>query len=118
MIIFRIPRTANGKDLREFILNIIKKMRRNMKRKHVGLQGEVAYSKNYVYLVLPSRGLELSFALSILFKCQKHDIPCELYISKQVDIESLPREIIECAEQWSRRKLWRKCYKLKHMHLE
>jgi len=117
MIILRIPRKLNGKDLREFILNQIKKFRRNQKRKHIKLQGEVTYSSDYVYFVFPDRGLELSFALSLYSKCQKHNIPCSLEISKPARIEELPAEIIEAAKVWSERKLHRKYYKLKNLKL-
>lgn len=113
MIILKIPRQANGKDLREFILNHIKKLRRNQRRKHIELEGEVAYSRDFVYFLFPDRGLELSFALSILIKCQEHGIPCTLEISKPLALEQLDREIIECAEQWAKRKLWRKATNLR-----
>jgi hypothetical protein len=117
MIILRIPRKVNNKDLREFILNQIKKFRRNQRRKYIRLQGEIAYSKDYVYFVFPDRVLEMAFALSILFKCQQHSIPCILEFSKPVELDKLPTEVIECAEQWNKKKLWRKCYKLKNLKL-
>lgn len=117
MIILKIPRQANGKDLREFILNHIKKFRRNQKRKYIRLEGEVAYSRDFVYFVFPDRALELSFALSILIKCHEHGISCTLELSKPIELGKIQKEIIECAEQWSRRKLWRKCYKLKEIEL-
>ena len=116
MIILKIPRQVDNRVLREFILNQIKKFRRNQKRKYIKLEGEVAYSSNYVYFMFPSRGLELAFALSILFKCRKHQIPCELYISKTVNIEELPKDILEAATIWSERKLQRKYYKLKRIN--
>ena len=117
MIILRIPRKANDKDLREFILNQIKKFRRNQKRKHIKLQGEIAYSNSYVYFLFPSRGLEFAFASSIYFKCEKHKIPCELELSKPVDLEKLPQGIIEAAKIWAEKKLHRKYYKLKNLSL-
>ena len=116
MIILRIPRRVESKDLREFILNQVKKFRRNQKRKYIKLEGELAYSSNYVYFMFPSRGLELAFALSILYKCRKHQIPCELYSSKTVDMEELPKDILEAARIWSERKLQRKYYKLKRIN--
>ncbi len=116
MIILRIPRRVENKDLREFILNQIKKFRRNQKRKYIKLEGELAYSGNYVYFMFPSKGLELAFALSILLKCQKHQIPCELYFSKAVNIRELPKDILEAARIWSERKLQRKYYKLKRIN--
>ena len=115
MIILRIPRKMDNRDLREFILNHIKKFRRNQKRKYIGLEGEIVYSNNFVYFIFPPRGLELAFALSILFKCQKHQIPCELHTSKPIKLEELPEEIIEAAKQWSERKLLRKYYKLRRI---
>ncbi len=51
MIILRIPRRVNDRDLRKYILNQIKKFRWNKRRKHVKSQGEVAYSQDYVYFV-------------------------------------------------------------------
>jgi len=113
MIILRIPRKVDNKNLREFILNHIKKFRRNQRRKHIQLQGEIAYSNNYVYFLFPDRGLELAFALSIYLKCQKHNIPCTLELSKPIKTEELPIEIIEAARIWSERKLPRRYYKLK-----
>ncbi len=103
MIILRIPRRVNNRDLREYILNQIKKFRRNKRRKHIKLQGEIAYSQDYVYFVFPDRGLESAFALSLYFKCHKHSIPCTLEISKPVDLEKLPREVIEAAKYGQRR---------------
>ena len=117
MIIFRVPRKVNGNDLREFILNHIKKFKRNQKHKYIRLQGEIAYSKGYVYFIFPDRALEMSFALSIFFKCQNQSIPCELYLSNPIEFDKLPQEIIDCAKQWSEKKLWRKCYKLKNLKL-
>ena len=115
MIILRIPRKVNGKDLREFILNQVKKFKRNQKRKHIKLEGEIAYSQEYVYFIFPNHGLELSFALSILIKCREHTISCTLELSRPIIIEQLDKEIVKCAEQWSKHKLWRKCYKLKEI---
>lgn len=117
MIILRIPRKANNRDLREFILNQIKKFRRNQKRKYIKLQGEIAYSQDYVYFLFPDRGLELAFALSLYLKCQKHSISCTLELSKPVKIEELPAEIVEAARVWSERKLHRKYYKFKNLKL-
>ena len=116
MIILRIPRRTGNRGLREFILNNIKKFKRNQKRKYIQLQGEIAYSTNYVYFILPDRGLELAFALSICFKCQRQNIPCELHLSKPI-IDKLPQEIIEAAKVWTERKLHRKYYKLKNLKL-
>ncbi|MCD6095683.1 MAG: hypothetical protein J7J99_03870 [Thermoprotei archaeon] len=117
MIILKIPRKVDDKDLREFILNQIKKFRRNQKRKYIKLEGELAYSNSYVYFLFPSRGLELAFALSIYFKCEKHRIPCELRLSKPIPMGELPAEIVEAAKVWSERKLHRKHYKLKNLRL-
>jgi len=117
MIILRIPRKVGNKDLREFILNQIKKFRRNQKRKYIKLEGEIAYSQDYVYFMLPSRGLELAFALSLYLKCQKHSISCTLELSKPAKIEELPAEVVEAAKVWAERKLHRKYYKLKNVTL-
>jgi len=117
MIILKIPRKSNDKDLREFILNQIKKFRRNQKRKYIRLEGEIAYSSDHVYFLFPPRGLELAFALSLYLKCQKHTIPCELHLTKHVKIEELPAEVVEAARVWSERKLHRKYYKLKNVSL-
>ncbi len=117
MIIFKIPRRVNEKDLREYILNQIKKFRRNKKRKHIKLQGEVAYSQDYVYFIFPPRGLELAFALSLYMKCEKHNIPCELQLSKPIDMEKLPEDVIKAAKVWAEKKLHRKYYKLKKLGL-
>jgi len=117
MIILKIPRKVDSRNLREFILNHIKKFRRNQKHKYIRLEGELAYSNNYVYFIFPDRELELAFALSILFKCQKHQIPCELHLSKSIDINKLPTKIIEAAKIWSERKLHRKYYRLKGVKL-
>ena len=117
MIILKIPRNVDGKDLREFILNQIKKFRRNQKRRYIKLEGENAYSNSYVYFIFPCKGLELAFALSILFKCRKHEIPCELNSSKPIRLEEIPKEIVEAARVWAERKLHRKYYKLKSLTL-
>jgi len=113
MIILRIPRRIGSRELREYILNQIKKFRRNQKRKYIKLQGEIGYSQDYVYFIFPDRGLELAFALSLYLKCQKHNIPCTLELSKPIKIEELPAEIIEAARVWAEKKLHRKHYKLK-----
>ena len=117
MMILRIPRRVESKDLREFILNQIKKFRRNQKRKYIQLKGELAYSSNYVYFLFPNRGLELAFALSILFKCRKHNIPCTLESSKPIKVGELPAEIIEAARIWAERKLLRKYYRLRDISI-
>ena len=115
MIILKIPRRVDNRDLREFILNQIKKFRRNQKRKHIRLTGEIAYSQDYVYFLFPNRGLELAFALSILYKCQNHGIPCTLEVSKPMDVEEVPNEIKEAARVWAERKLLRKYYSLRNV---
>lgn len=115
MIILKIPRKADNRDLREFTLNQIKKFRRNQKRKYIQLQGEISYSNNHVYFLFPNRGLELAFALSILFKCRKHNIPCTLESSKPIKVEELPGEIVEAARIWAERKLLRKYYSLRNV---
>ena len=115
MIILRMPRKVNDKDLRDFILLQVKKFKRNQKRKHIKLLGEVAYSQDYVYFVFPDRGLELAFALSLYFKCQKHDIPCTLEVSKPIGIEGVSNEIKEAAQVWAERKLQRKYYSLRNV---
>ncbi len=117
MIILRIPRKIDNRDLREFILNQIKKFRRNQKRKYIRLEGEISYSQDYVYFIFPNRGLELAFALSLYLKCKKHKIPCELELSKPIKIEELSTEVVEAARVWSERKLHRKYYKLKNVSL-
>ena len=110
-----IPRRVGGRNLREFILNQVKKLKRNQKR--VGLQGEVAYSKDHVYIVFPGRALELSFALSILFKCRDHNIPCALELSHPAKLEDISREVLEAAEAWCRGKLPRRFYALRDRYL-
>jgi len=117
MIILRIPRRADDKDLREFILNQIKKFRRNQRHKYIKLRGEIAYSTDYVYFVLEPYGLELAFALSILLKCQRQEIPCSLERSKPIRVEELSQEVVKCADRWSEGKLWRRCYKLKNLNV-
>jgi len=117
MIILKIPRKINDRDLREFILNQVKKFKRNQKRKYIRLEGEIAYSQDYVYFIFPNRGLELAFALSLYLKCQKHSIPCNLKLSEPIPIGELPAEIIEAAKVWSERKLHRKYYRLKSLRL-
>jgi len=117
MIILRIPRKIDNRDLREFILNQIKKFRRNQERKYIRLEGEISYSQDCVYFIFPNRGLEFAFALSLYFKCEKHGIPCMLEISKPVDLEKLPKEVLEAAKIWSEKKLHRKYYKLKNLKL-
>jgi hypothetical protein len=114
MIILKIPKR---KEHREFILNNIKKLRRNMKRKSIKLQGEVAYSSSHVYFVFPSRGLELAFALSILIKCQRKNIPCQLELSKELDLANLPEEVREAATTWAEGKLRRMHYRLRDLKL-
>ncbi len=117
MIILKIPRKANNRDLREFILHYVKKMRRNQKHKYIQLSGEVAYSNKYVYFIFPDQALELVFALSIYYKCKQHNIPCSLELSKPIEINSLSEEIIEAAKTWSEKKLSRKYYRLRQSRL-
>jgi len=117
MIILVIPRRVGGRNLREFILNQVKKLRRNQKHKYIRLQGEVAYSKDHVYFIFPDRALELSFALSILFKCRDHNIPCTLELSHPAKLEDIPREVLEVAEAWCRGKLPRRFYALRDRYL-
>ncbi len=117
MIILKIPRKVGDKDLREFILNHIKKFRRNQRHKYIKLQGEISYSRDHVYFLFPNRALELAFALSILFKCREHNISCTLELSKPIKMEKVSKEIIEAAKVWAERKLHRKYYKLKSLTL-
>ena len=118
MIVLAIPRKVGGRDLREFILNQVRKFRHNQRHKHIKLQGEVAYSRDFIYFVFPDRALELAFALSVLLKCQEHNVPCNLGLSRPVKLEELPREVLEAARVWCRGKLRREYYKLRGLALE
>ena len=113
MIILKIPRKVGGRDLRDFILLQVKKLRKNVRHKYIKLRGEVAYSGNNVYFIFEPYALELAFALSLLFKCEKRQIPCQLYVSKPLDLEGIAEEIKEVARIWSERKLPRKYYRLR-----
>jgi len=115
MIVVRIPRNANGRDLTNFITVLVKKFKKNQRHRYIQLQGDIAYSRNYVYFLFPDRALELAFALSIYFKCEKHGIPCTFEIGKTVDLERIPHEIIEAARIWAERKLPRRFYKLRSL---
>jgi len=117
MIVVIIPKRINDRDLTNFITVLVKKFRKNAKHRCIQLQGDIAYSKDYVYFLFPGRALELAFALSLYFKCQKHGIPCSLEAAKPLDIERIPGEIVEVARIWSERKLPRKFYKLRDMFL-
>ncbi len=113
MIILRIPRKVDSKDLRDFILLQVKKFKKNQRHKYIQLRGEVAYSTGNVYFIFEPYALELAFALSLLLKCQRHNIPCSLEATKPVDLEKIPKEIIEVARIWAERKLPRKYYRLR-----
>jgi len=117
MIILKIPKKVGERSLENFITVLVKKFRKNAKHRYIRLRGEVAYSRDYVYFVFPDYALELAYALSIYFKCQKHDIPCALEISKTVNTEKIPREIIEATKVWSERKLSRRFYRLRDVFL-
>ena len=118
MIILRMPRRVDGRSLRDYILLQVKKFRKNKEHRYIKLEGEVAYSDEHVFFIFPDRALELAFALSMLFKCEKHQIPCELLITKPLKLEELPKEAIEAAKIWAERKLPRRYYDLKELHLE
>jgi len=117
MIILKIPKRIEDRNLREFILNQVKKFRRNQRHKHIGLEGEIAYSRGHVFFIFPDRALELAFALSLYFKCQQHSIPCGLEVAKPVIVDQLLKEIVEAAKVWSRRKLPRRFYHLRNTWL-
>ena len=117
MIILNIPRKVNGRDLRDFILLQVKKLKKNIKHKYIKLRAEVAYSSDNVYFIFPNYALELAFALSLLFKCEKHQIPCQLDVSKPLDLEEIAEEIIEVARIWAERKLPRKYYRLRNISI-
>ncbi|ADM28753.1 hypothetical protein Igag_1961 [Ignisphaera aggregans DSM 17230] len=117
MIILKIPKNIDGRDLTNFISIQVKKFRKNAKHRYIRLKGEVAYSRDYVYFVFPDYALELAFALSIYFKCQKQGIPCSLEAAKPLDIERIPGEIVEVARIWSERKLPRKFYNLRNTQI-
>ena len=114
MIILKIPRKVNNRDLRDFILLQVKKLKKNAKHKYIQLRGEAAYSTDNVYFIFEPYQLELAFALSLYFKCQKHNIPCILEATKPIEIEKIPREIVEAARIWAEQKLLRKYYHLRH----
>jgi len=118
MIILKIPRRVDNRNLREFILRYVKKFRRNQQRKYIRLRGEVAYSKDYAYFILEPYGLELAFALSVLIKCEQNEIPCTLRLSKPINLEELPNDVLEAAKCWAERKLRRKYYKLRNIAVE
>jgi len=61
--------------------------------------------------------LDLGSALSLYFMCQKYSIPCILEVVKPLDIEKIPKEIVEVAKIRSKRKLPRKYYKFKELRL-
>jgi len=117
MIIVRIPKKIGGKSLENFISIQVKKLRKNQNHKYIRLRGEVAYSDNNVYFIFEPYALELAFALSLYFKCQKYGIPCVLEISKPLDIERIPGEIVEATKVWSERKLPRRFYRLRDVFL-
>jgi len=117
MIVVRIPKKVDNKDLTNFIAVLVKKFKKNARHKRIGLRGEIAYSSDSVYFVLPDYALELAFALSIYFKCQKHGVPCTLEIGKTVDLEKLPKEVFEAAKTWSERKLPRRFYRLRDVFI-
>ncbi len=117
MIILKIPRKVNGRELKNFILLQVKKLKKNIKHKYIRLRAEVAYSSDNVYFIFEPYALELAFALSLLLKCQKHDIPCSLEVTKPVDLEKIPKEIIEVARIWAERKLPRKYYRFRELKL-
>jgi len=117
MIIIRIPKKFGERSLENFITLQVKKFRKNQRHRYIKLRGEITYSSDSVYFILHDYTLELAFALSIYFKCQKHGIPCTLEISKPLDLEKIPEEIVEVAKVWSERKLPRKFYKLRDMVL-
>lgn|GEM_PF-6440878 len=75
------------------LLTSYKKMRRNIKYKYIKLQGEIAYSKDYVFFVFPNHALEPASALSLLIKCKQRSIPCSLELGKSVEIDKLPKEV-------------------------
>ncbi len=50
-----------------------------------------------VYFIFEPYALELAFALSLLFKCRKHQIPCQLHASKPLGLERIAEEIREVA---------------------
>lgn len=64
MIILKIPRKVNGRELRDFILLQVKKLKKNVKHKYIHLRAEVAYSSDNVYFIFEPYTLELAFALS------------------------------------------------------
>jgi len=61
-----------------------------------------------VYFIFEPYALELAFALSIYFKCQKHNIPCTVDVSRPVKLEEIPKEIIEAAQVWAGKKASKK----------
>jgi len=117
MIILGIPKRINGKSLEDFISLQVKKLKRNQKHKYIKLRGEAAYSADYVYFIFEPYALELAFALSLLFKCRKHHIPCALEISKPANLEEIPRDVNEVARVWAERKLPRKYYSLRNVRV-
>jgi len=117
MIIVKVPRRTGEKSLENFVTPLLKKFKRNKKHRHIQLRGEVAYSKSAVYFIFPREAIELAFALSILFKCQKHGIPCEIAATRPINIEGIPSEIKEAAQTWSERKLLRRFYRLRDLRL-
>jgi len=117
MIVVRIPKKIGNRDLTNFVTIQVKKFKKNQRHRYIQLRGEVAYSKDYVYFVFPDYALELAFALSILFKCEKRSIPCALEIGKPLDSEKIPRDVLEAARVWAGRKLHRKYYRLRDIEL-
>lgn len=63
----------------------------------------------YIYTKI----FKLTITVSILFKYQKPNIPCILETTKPIDIENIPREIVEAARIWSERKTTKKILQVK-----
>jgi len=118
LIIVEIQKQSGGRSLENFITPVLRKFARNKRHRHIRLRGEVAYSKSHVYLIFPLGALELAFALSIYFKCEKHRVPCHLHLTRNIELDKIPREILEAAQAWSEKKLPRKYYVLRSMEIQ
>ena len=78
---------------------------------------KAAYSPNNVYFIFEPYALELTFAFSIYLKCQGAQYTCKLEVSKLLDLEKIPSDVLEASRTWVGRKLPKKYYKLRNIEL-
>jgi len=110
MILIKIPRKDES-----FFRNVIKRAKR-LAKSSIGLEFEVFFGQESIFILFPSKALHLIFARAIQMKCEARNMDCPIYTLRK--LQKIPQEYEEIARHWTTYKLKREHYKLRDQNLD